>query len=1737
MEKAKATRSTYKGLVTRATKAVERYKAEDDEGAVKARLEALKETFKDFESAHVRFHEQLKESEPLEESEEYFFQVQDAYVAAMESAKTWLRANKGPMEVDAGKSTPAVKTEDALLQGGLLGMLTLPKLELGTFDGDPAKFHGFMSVFKEMVDCNLKDNRAKLARLFQYTSGKAKDAIRYCALMDGEEGYPKAMEILGERFGNDYMVTERIIRDLRKGNPVKSASDLRRLADDLSCSHMTLAKTGHLQELESQMCIVEIVSRLNSYLQNKWKRFALDQKRDAKKYPDFKDLVDFVGREASDANDPVYGGFGQNSRQSDSKEAIYGGSVHRPRQTERHRSDGGVAKYSTAFQATVKDSRTRWKTSTCPLCNGEHKMLYCAKFKGMDIKERIKFVRDRRLCENCLLDNHATVDCRKPSVCDVEGCGRKHTRYIHQEIGERAAKTTTSGRNNYVVSANNVSVDVDVFMPVVNVQVNDALEARVLLDSGSTNTFCTRSLIDRLGISGSDVNYVLSTLECSEEKQSKVVDLRVTSTDGSECLFLSHVFVVNEIPVKSAAIDVKAFGHLRGLPLFTSVGEVEILIGQDNAEALIPLDVRKGGKNEPFAVKTLLGWCINGPANGRGAVKRQAISNFVTASSLEEKVHALWQVENGNFMESDCWSQNDKAVVALWDEKCKLVEGHYQLPIPWRCKDLKLPNNLVMAQKRLKSLEQNLHKKGLKARYGQEMKSLMERGYAEVVPPDESNDAGRIWYLPHFAVISDKKPDKLRVVFDCAAKYCGQSLNSVCLQGPDINNRLLHVLLRFREHEFAISGDVEAMYHQILIPSEDRDALRFLWFDDEGKECHYRMTRHLFGGVWCSSSSSYALRRMLQDCDEVEPMVRETVLSAFYVDDCLKSTRTKEEAISVIDGTKSLLSRFGFKLTKFVANDPEILKKLPENERAKEVREFLPKCTSKALGVRWNVSNDSWYFDVSVDTEAVITRRHMLSFLASIFDPLGLVGPIIIAGKLLFQESTRLKLSWDEEIPREMKHRWELWVKSLEEISRFEIPRCIKPAQFDDGYLELHHFSDASQEAYGCCSYLRCVSPSGQIHVSLIMSKGRVAPLKQQSIARLELQAAVMAARIDEVLRSELHLTLGPSRFWTDSDIVLKYIKNDDKRFHVFVGNRVGEIRRLTNPSQWRHIKGIENPSDLVTRIQGSDLFESERWLQGPPFLKTFACDWEVMESNESLSDEDPEVKASFKTGGATCLVLVTDCCDPINRLFGHYSSWFRLKRAVGWLLRFKAFMRGIKVRRGGLSNEEVKRAESEILKVAQRQSYKGEIDSLAKGQEIPKGSRVRSLDPFVDGKGILRVGGRMRNLEAPEDTKNPILVPSEHAIASLIVREYHDRAHLGTEWIVSNVRSTYWITKIRRLVKRIGNGCVTCKRYFAPPCEQKMADLPPERLESGHPPFYYVGVDCFGPFLVKNGRSEVKRYGCLFTCLSTRAIHLEMLRNMDVDSFLNGFRRFVSRRGSPAIVWSDNGTNFVGGKAELERSLNDLRQGRTTMPEVKGIEWRFNPPSASHMGGLWERLIRTVRRVLIGLAGLNARLSDESLSTLFCEIEMIVNGRPITKVSDSVADPKALTPNHLLLLREGPTCPPGLFRETDLYKRRWRCVQHLTNAFWDRWRREYLSELQSRGKWLGKKPNIGVGDLVLIVKECTPRGVWPLGIVTEVYPGRDGLVRSAKVKTRATELVRPIVKLVLLEGFEKAND
>ncbi|KAK2920523.1 hypothetical protein Q8A73_000008 [Channa argus] len=418
--------------------------------------------------------------------------------------------------------------------------------------------------------------------------------------------------------------------------------------------------------------------------------------------------------------------------------------------------------------------------------------------------------------------------------------------------------------------------------------------------------------------------------------------------------------------------------------------------------------------------------------------------------------------------------------------------------------------------------------------------------------------------------------------------------------------------------------------------------------------------------------------------------------------------------------------------------------------------------------------------------------------------------------------------------------------------------------------------------------------------------------------------------------------------------------------------------------------------------------------------------------------------------------------------------------------------------------------------------SHLNPADGASRGQKVKAFLRNKL---WVSGPDFLTqaVGNWPRNPD------------SQEIDLDLILQDIHEQiGHGGRNHVLSTLRQRYWIPNAISAIRKILSSCRTCRRLHGATGRQQMADLPLSRVLPDEPPFTRTGVDCFGPFTIKRGRTTAKRYGVIFTCMATRAVHIEVAASLDTDSFINALRRFIARRGQVLEIHSDNGTNFVGAERELKRSLEEWNMSKIENRLTQsGIKWMFNPPSASHFGGVWERLIRSVRKVLSATLK-DQSLDEEGLQTLLCEVEAILNSRPITTPSDDPNDLEALTPNHLLLLKTQPSIPQGVFQEDDLYsRRRWRQVQYMADLFWKRWVKEYLPELQRRQKWTHAKRNFVPGDIVLIVDESAPRNSWVIGRIIHAIQDERGLVRQVRIKTRTNEFDRPITKVCLLQESE----
>ena len=825
-------------------------------------------------------------------------------------------------------------------------------------------------------------------------------------------------------------------------------------------------------------------------------------------------------------------------------------------------------------------------------------------------------------------------------------------------------------------------------------------------------------------------------------------------------------------------------------------------------------------------------------------------------------------------------SFEDKKFLKIADESTVKKDGHYMMRLPFRDENLTMPNNKTVAELRAMALRRKLMKnESFRSDYNKFMNAMFDKGQAEQVPDDQlSRSDGRVWYIPHHGVYHKKK-HKICVVFDCAASFQGTSLNLQLLQGPDLTNTLLGGILRFRQEPVAIMADIEGMFHQVRVPENDADFLRFLWWPHGNVDqplVEYRMVVHLFGAVSSPSCANYALKRTAIDNEgQVDRDVLNTIRNNFYVDDCLKSVTSDRQAIRMVSELRAACATGGFKLTKWVSNSRYVLASIPEEDRAlKEIADVnlekseLP--LERPLGVQWKVASDTFGFNLSLKQQPY-TRRGILSVANSVFDPLGFLAPMVLPAKRIMQELCRGSYGWDSEIPPSAAKRWETWIGGLSQLTTHNIRRCCRPQDFREvSDAQLHHFCDASEVGYGTASYLRLTNTRGLIHIAFVMGKGRVAPLKPITIPRLELAAAVLAVRINRMLEKELEYSLQPPVYWTDSTTVMKYIFSDTIRFQTYVANRVSTIRDLSEKSQWRYVSSVLNPADDASRGLTAETFlKSEQWLHGPAFLKQPEKTWpKYPENSISLAADDPEIKKTVAVFGTAA----TETRDPVTEFIQHFSSWDRLKRATARLLQFRDLLMHLSRKRKAaalahqqsevpgkdpkvqtqehLSVENLARAEETLLRCVQQLHFREEISALEAGKiTVKASSKLFKLDPYLCD-GVLRVGGRLSRMAMPEEFKHPAILPKDSHLTRLLLHHIHiSVGHGGRNQMLSKLRQKYWVIKANSATRTILKNCIFCRRWHTPPSVQKMSDLPLSRTQPDHPPFT-SGTASYSPAL-----------------------------------------------------------------------------------------------------------------------------------------------------------------------------------------------------------------------------------------------------------------------------------------------
>lgn len=1639
--------------------------------------------------------------------------------------------------------------------------IKLPPIELPMFDGRIESWPKFYESFKSNIHENTQLNDSQRV---QYLMGKlSNNAIKITAgIVPSGDTYQIIWQSLVKKYQDKRKLGTHYLNNILDANCcINTVSSLDAFVEGYSASVLAL-KQLMLDDLSDFMLLHCALRKLDMQTIQ-----AFESSVRGEEIPSYNMLISFIRDQVKILERSHVNKAGSAGRQY----------MNKPPCTSSTRN---VHK---TFIAS--NSGTLTGSNYCLFCRKSDHLIYnCNQFKLESPNARFEFIKSKNGCVKCLDLCHTVTSCNSANVCDV--CRKCHhtllhferksfTKYNRQVPKAQRAPTLDTSLNATVVPNTIASSDIDCRVPksgvikdppqvlhsaseALSYKVNGTPGSHILLSTAqvlakqklsNNNKVIIRCLID----TGSQNNLI--TVDCCKTLNIPIIPLSNSFIKGVGLgsrpirgyVFLdieSRVYPNNKYSIYALVVDCITdrlpahyiakgdMGYLEKIPLadlsWNIPGNVDAILGAQLFPYIYLGDRVESGTNAPLALSTVFGYVLMGDyPNIANVASPCAIRNANAAFSfsaipLDDLMQKFWEVEE--LPKIKYLSPEETECENLYVSTVhRADDGRYSVALPF-CKDPnELGNSRSTALRRFMALERKFRQSpDLRDSYNQVIGEYIVNGYISEVADSDIADDG--YYIPHHAVMRADKPMP-RIVLDASSKtHTGLSLNDILHTGPNLQADLFLLLINFRLFPVAMTADIKQMYLQLGVPVEHRKYLQILYrFADDEKIKTFQFNRLPFGLKSSPYLAMRTVRQLAEDMRSHFPAAAQVAESNFFMDDFVHSVADDVIATRLSRELISLFQSGAFNLVKWTTNSAILLQSLPDSHRGPI--EFIEGSNNatKVLGLSWHPVDDNFVFRTSHIQEKC-TKRTILSVVARLFDVLGLVAPVILYAKLLIKELWLCNIGWDDTPPESIIQRFSALVQEFSLISVLRIPRHSGVLNHSCTVL-LVAFCDASMHGYGSVIYLHTTDPNGNITVRLLCAKSKVSPTKIITLARLELCAALLMAKLIKTVHDSysMRLPIAGVYAFSDSTITLSWIHSSPHRWSVFVSNRVAKIQENVKPENFYHIAGIENPSDCLSRgMLPSQLVSHELWWDGPKWILRAPSEWPIKPFIPSNYETIPEHKLN--------VLMTTVQCETslLNLLAKRISSWDKLLRIVVYILKF--------IKKVGTSASSVQKlliAEKFLLSAVQNSHFSEDIKLLKKGK-LPS-VKCRNLSVFLDEENILRVGGRLTKSDLPFEVKHPILLPKHDHIVNLIINYYHVmNCHTGPGLLMSLLRQRYWILDARTVVRANVRKCNYCFRVNPTHPTPKMADLPTYRVMETTKAFIHTGVDYGGPIKItltrRRGQRTQKAYICLFVCLVTKAIHIELVSDLTSNAFLAAFSRFISRRGPVACLYSDNGTNFIGAKAQLDDLYTFLLKSNfhsALKQELTShrIEWKMIPPRSPHFGGMWESNIKSVKSHLYRVIGTQI-LTYEELLTVLVQIECILNSRPLTVVS-SDPDPDVLTPAHFLMSTPLQFLPAVNLTDARIsLTERKQLLDSLVQSFWKKWRLAYLHTLQVRQKWSTPAHPIQIGTVVIVGQDDSPPLAWPLGVIIQVHPGSDNVVRVATVKTKCGIFKRPVVKL-----------
>lgn len=1631
----------------------------------------------------------------------------------------------------------------------------LPSLDLPSFDGSYEKWTSFFDTFLALIHSNNSlTNVQKFYYLQSCLKGEAAQVISSILVTD--LNYEIAFNLLRERYENKRLIVHSHLRAIFDMPSVGKNChvDLRTCLDIIQKNVRALKSLKEPVEYWDTILVFLCNLKLDINSKREWEAHSI--KNNTSKYEDF---IKFVT---------------ERCQILESVESNKANITGKPSGSSNNNSYSKSPKYTSRSFLTGRNQ--------CLICsNGEHWFSNCPKFLKFSESQRIDEIKKLHLCLNCFKSNHLSTRCTQTGC---KKCGKPHNVLLHLDFSKsRLPQSNTESKNNSLINNNGVvqdktsahiltseelivendskqqdysvstsvnahnannSFNSEVLLSTAKVLVFDtngqSHELRALLDCGSQSNFISNNAVQRLGVNTNEINLSVTGINSSVTKCTRSVWLKIQSKFNSFSVNLQF-FVLNKISNKLPifSINKKVLKIPSNIQLaddsFNIPGEIDLLLGANIFYDLLSFGQIRTADESPIFQKTKFGWITSGSVPISNKNKNSVcntVCGFFSNISVQKQMEKFWEIEDIQTLKILTKEEKECEINFINTTK-RANDNRFIVELPTKDGIKEIGDSEDMAIRRFNKLEKNkLANEDIKSQYIEFMTEYENLGHMSEIPEDEIHSKENIvYYLPHHPVIKEtSSTTKLRVVFDASAKTSnGISLNEKLKSGPVIQDELYSILVRFRQHNCVLGADIEKMYRQVWVKEEQRDLQRIVWRSNpEEKLRHYKLNTLTYGTTPASFLAIRSLHMAAEEAENKYPNASNEIKRNFYVDDLLTGTSTVDEARKLKDEISEILEKSGFVLRKWISNKNEVFN---DKRESMEVKHYIVKDKiTKTLGIAWNIKEDSLQYSVQASRNMKPTKRNILSVISRVFDPLGLIGPIIIQAKIIMQKLWSEKLDWDDEISSDLFKIWTKFYNELPLLNELSVNRhvlCDNPIS-----IELHAFCDASEQAYGACVYCRSINAEGKIKTHLLCAKSKVAPIKTITLPRLELCGALLLSRLVTKTVESLTININKIYYWTDSKIVLAWLSSEPANWNVFVSHRVAEVQQNTDIRNWSHVISGENPADLISRgCSPEKIMSTSLWWNGPWWLSKKCEEW-PNNKVEINYEEIPEKRLRRQV-----LMVILE-----QNIFDKFSSFSKLQRVVAFCLRFYKNLTSNKNNKvtGNLAPIELESSLICLVKIAQNLSFCSEINALTANKPILKSSKLLCLNPFLDKYGVLRVGGRLTKLSSISfNQKFPIILDKGHILSTLIISYEHKRnLHMGAQNLLSTIRSKFWILGGLNAIKRVLRSCIICFKVKPKGFQTIMGELPEQRLIPTKP-FFNTGVDYAGPFHIKSSplrnAKSLKCYLCLFVCFVTKAVHLEVVSDLSTEAFLNTLKRFIARRGKCQNMFSDCGSNFVGANNEMReffKLINDpkCKDKVANCLAHEGIKWNFIPARSPHFGGLWESHVKIAKYHLKRIVG-NAFLTFEELSTIFAQIEACMNSRPLSPLSNDPSDLSPLTPGHFLVGEPLVALPEPDVRDVKVNRlNRFERLNQVVQHFWDRWHRECLSNLNTRSKWQCQvNPNIKIDDLVVLREENLPPLKWALGRVVSVFPGSDNIVRVVSVKTEKGIVKRAASKVCVL--------